>query len=40
MTGHGGSVGKRGEYDIDAMTIDVVESHTIQALKEAFGGPR
>ena len=40
MMTHGGSVGKRGEYDIDALTADVVEGHVIQTLNDAFGGPR
>jgi hypothetical protein len=40
ITGHGGSVGKRGEYDIDVVTADVVANHVIQTLKEAFGTPR
>ena len=39
MTSHGGSVGKRGEYVIDAVTPDVVASHVIQTLSDAFGGP-
>jgi hypothetical protein len=36
----GGSIGKRGEYDIDAVTSDVVTTHVLQTLNEAFGGPR
>jgi hypothetical protein len=40
MMSHSGSVGKRGEYEIDAVTADVVASHVIQTLNEAFGGPR
>jgi len=40
ITGHGGSVGKRGEYDLEAVTADVVANHVIQTLKEAFGTPR
>jgi len=40
MMSHGGSVGKRGEYDIDVMTSDVVSGHVIQTLGDAFGGPR
>jgi hypothetical protein len=40
ITGHGGSVGKRGEYDIDVVTADVVANHVIQTLREAFGTPR
>ncbi len=31
-----GSVGKRGEYEIDAMTADVVADHVIQTLQEAL----
>jgi hypothetical protein len=38
MIGHGGSVGKRGEYEMDAMTADIVANHVIQTLNEAFGG--
>ena len=40
MMSHGGSVGKRGEYEVDAVTADVVASHAIQTLSEAFGGKR
>lgn len=40
MTGHGGTAGKRGEYEIDAVTADVVTSHVIETLNEAFGGTR
>jgi hypothetical protein len=40
MINHGGTVGKRGEYEIDAVTADVVTTHVIQTLSEAFGGPR
>jgi hypothetical protein len=40
MIGLGGSVGKRGEYEIDAVTADVVTHHVLQTLNEAFGGPR
>jgi hypothetical protein len=40
MTTHGGTVGKRGEYELDAMTSDVVTSHVIQTLGEALGGKR
>ncbi len=35
-----GSVGKRGEYELDAVTADVVARHVIQTLNDAFGGPR
>jgi hypothetical protein len=38
MMGSGGSIGKRGEYELDAVTEDVVASHVLQTLKEAFGG--
>jgi hypothetical protein len=31
-----GSVGKRGEYDIDAVTSDVVADHILQTLEEAL----
>lgn len=40
MVNHGGNVGKRGEYEIGAMTADVVTAHVIQTLSEAFGGTR
>jgi hypothetical protein len=40
MINHGGSVGKRGEYDLDGVTPDVVANHVIQTLDEAFGGKR
>lgn len=40
MIGHSGTVGKCGEYEIDAVTADVVASHVIQTLGEAFGGTR
>jgi hypothetical protein len=36
MIGHGGSVGKRGEYEIDAVTTEVLSNHVIQTLHEAF----
>ena len=32
----GGSRGKRGEYEIDAVTADVVVSHVLQALQEGL----
>jgi hypothetical protein len=38
MMRQGGSIGKRGEYEIDALSVDVVANHVIQALSEAFGG--
>jgi hypothetical protein len=40
MSGQTGSIGKRGEYEVDAMTADVVTTHVIQALSEAFAGRR
>jgi hypothetical protein len=40
MLNPGGTVGKRGEYEIDAVTADVVATHVIQALAEAFRGTR
>jgi vancomycin resistance protein YoaR len=40
MIGHSGSVGKRGEYEVDAVTADVVASHVIQTLAEAFGSAK
>jgi hypothetical protein len=40
MTGHGGSIGKRGEYEIDSLTDDVVAKHVIETLNEAFSGSR
>jgi hypothetical protein len=40
MINFGGSVGKRGEYDIDALTAEVVVGHVLQVLKDAFTGPK
>lgn len=40
MINHGGAVGKRGEYEVDAVTADVVTTHVLQTLGEAFGGER
>ena len=40
MQNQGGSVGKRGEYEIETVTADVVASHVIQTLNAAFGGTR
>jgi len=40
MISQGGKVGKRGEYEIDAVTADVVTSHVIQTLQDAFGETR
>jgi hypothetical protein len=34
----GGSRGKRGEYDAEALTSEVVESHVLRALEEALAG--
>jgi hypothetical protein len=31
-----GSVGKRGEYEIDALTTDVIEAHLFQTLREGL----
>jgi hypothetical protein len=39
MTSHRGSVGKLGEYEIDALTSDVVANHVIQTLNDAFARP-
>jgi len=36
MINHGGTVGKLGEYEIDAVTADVVAKHVIQTLTDAF----
>jgi hypothetical protein len=36
----GGSRGKRGEYDVDAVNEDVVATHVLQTLNEAFSEPR
>lgn len=40
MINHGGAVGKRGEYEVDAVTADVVTTHVLQTLADAFGGTR
>jgi hypothetical protein len=40
MINHGGTVGKRGEYELEDVTADVVTTHVLQTLTEAFGGPR
>jgi hypothetical protein len=40
MINHGGRIGKRGEYELDAVTADVVANHVIETLAEAFGGTR
>jgi hypothetical protein len=34
--GAGGSLGKRGEYEIDALTADVVTRHVLQTLSEVL----
>jgi hypothetical protein len=36
MNNSAGSVGKRGEYDVDAVTREVVEGHVLHTLREAF----
>jgi hypothetical protein len=36
MINSGGSLGKRGEYEIDAVTTDVVADHVLQTLQEAL----
>jgi Tfp pilus assembly protein PilE len=36
MINHGGTVGKLGEYEIDAVTSDIVAKHVIQTLTDAF----
>jgi hypothetical protein len=40
IVNNAGSIGKRGEYEIDAVTADVVANQVIQTLREAFGGIR
>jgi hypothetical protein len=40
LLGHGGGFGKRGEYEIDALTAELVASHVIQTLAEAFAKPK
>jgi hypothetical protein len=40
MINFGGSVGKRGEYEIAALTGDVVVGHVLQVLQDAFTGTR
>jgi hypothetical protein len=32
----GGTVGKRGEYELEALTADVVVDHVLRALEQAF----
>jgi hypothetical protein len=36
MSGTAGSVGKRGSYEIDALTADVIATHVLKTLEEAF----
>jgi hypothetical protein len=36
----GGSRGKRGEYDLESVTAEVIEGHVMQTLQEAFVDPR
>jgi hypothetical protein len=36
----GGSRGKRGEYDVDALTAEAVTTHVLQTLQEVFVDPR
>jgi hypothetical protein len=36
----GGSRGKRGEYEIEAITVEVVSNHVMQTLEEALVDPR
>jgi len=40
MISHGGSVGKRGAYELDALTAEIVVTHVIQTLGDAFVRPR
>lgn len=40
MLSQGGSVGKRGEYQIEAVTADLIANHVIQTLNAAFGATR
>ena len=34
----GGSVGKRGEYEIEMLTADIIVNHVLETLEEAFAG--
>jgi hypothetical protein len=34
----GGSIGKRGEYEIETLTADAVVNHVLQTLETAFAG--
>jgi hypothetical protein len=36
MMGSSGSVGKRGEYEIEAMTVEVIAEHVLRALQDAL----
>lgn len=40
MMNHAGRIGKRGEYEIDDVTTEVVATHVIETLGDAFGVPR
>jgi hypothetical protein len=40
MSNSAGSLGKRGEYEVDAVTAEVVVGHVLQTLQEAFAGTR
>ena len=40
MMNHGARMGKRGEFEVDAVTADVVATHAIKALEEAIGSTR
>ncbi len=36
MSGHGGDAGKRGEYQLDKITQEIVETETVNLLNECF----
>ena len=40
VVGSAGSIGKRGEYDVAALTPDVIGEHVLKALREAFATSR
>ncbi len=40
MINSAGNVGKRGEYALDMVTPDVIETHMLQTLREALVGTR
>ena len=40
MMNSSGSLGKRGEYEVEAMTAEVIAHHVIQTVQEAFAGTR